>query len=225
MYYLWFILFIFYNANAFSGEKILIGEPFTESKIDFFKRLPFPQEISFENLPFNNAVKEKILKGEVYSESVVENFGEVPFITQSLKFSIAGLHPKSCEFALRKLSLYEDFSHYLDFVKISKYDQVEEEIDFSIEHSLVPFPFHLTFKLPRIRTVGQYPFMLRKGLFKDLAGMIYVIDYKNRCLFYTTASWFGPHTGYPGILIEVFSQTLSRISMERLFRMSESLGK
>jgi hypothetical protein len=185
----------------------------------------FADEISFEKLPYNKSIKENILHGDVFSESRVKTIGEKPFQAQSLNFSIAGIHPKSCEYALKKLSLYEEFSHYLDFVKISKYDDKKQEIDFLIEHSLFPYPFELTFILPRVRSVGTYPFRFEVGILKDLRGMIYVQNYKDRCLFYTTANWYGPHTGFPSFLLEVFSQTLSKISMELLFRISSSLGR
>ena len=145
-------------------------------------------------------------------------------MAQSLKFSIAGLHPKSCDYALKKLSLYEEYSRYLDFVKVSKYDESKQEIDFFIEHTLLPYPIELTFILPRVRTVGQYPFRFQLGILKDLKGIIYVEKYKNRCLFYTSADWYGPHTGIPSLLLEIFSQTLSKISMELLFRISSSLA-
>jgi hypothetical protein len=184
----------------------------------------FGIEISFEKLPYNKSIKENILNGEVFSQSRVESTGSKPYIQQSLQFTIAGLHPKSCDYALKKLSLYEEYSSYLDFVKISKYDEAKEEIDFYIEHSLLPYHMELTFILPRVRTVGSYPFGFKIGILKDLAGIIYVSKYKERCLFYTTASWKGAHTGIPNFIFEIFSQTLSKISMELLFRISSTLS-
>jgi hypothetical protein len=184
----------------------------------------FGAEFSFENLPYNKTIKENILKGEIFSESKVENTGDRKSGTQSLKFSIAGIHPKSCEYALKKLSLYEEYSNYLDFVKISNYDEKKQEIDFFIEHTLLPYRMELTFMLPRVRTTGSFPFRFQVGILKDLTGMIYVTKYKDRCLFYTTAKWNGPHTGIPGFILEIFSQTLSKISMELLFRISSNLA-
>lgn len=184
----------------------------------------FSAEISFEKLPYNKSIKENILNGEVFSESKVKSSGEKPFVTQSLNFSIAGLHPKSCDYALKKLSLYEEYSRYLDFVKVSKYDDAKQEIDFFIEHALLPYPIELTFILPRVRTIGNYPFRFQIGILKDLTGMIYVNQHKDRCLFYTSAKWNGPHTGVPSFILEIFSQTLSKISMELLFRISSQLA-
>lgn len=184
----------------------------------------FSDEISFEKLPYNKTIKENILNNEVFSESKVKTIGDQPFQAQSLNFSIAGLHPKSCDYALKTLSLYEEYSRYLHFVKVSKYDEAKQEIDFFIEHTLLPYPIELTFTLPRVRTIGNYPFQFKVGILKDLKGMIYVQNYKNRCLFYTKANWYGPHTGVPSFLLEIFSQTLSKISMELLFRISSSLS-
>jgi hypothetical protein len=181
-------------------------------------------DFSFGNLPYNKSVKENILNGEIFSESKVENQGESPNETQSLRFSIAGLHPKSCEYALKKLSLYEAYSTYLDFVKVSNYNEATQEIDFFLEHTLLPYRMELTFMLPRVKTVGTYPFQFRVGILKDLKGFIYVTKYNNRCLFYTTATWSGPHTKIPAFVLEIFSQTLSKISMEMLFRISSNLS-
>ena len=184
----------------------------------------FSADISFETLPYKKSIKESISAGEVFSESKVESTGDRNTGTQSLKFSIAGLHPKSCEYALKKLSLYEAYSTYLDFVKESYYDDKKEEIDFYLDHPLLPAKMELTFILPRVTKIGKYPFKFQVGILKDLVGIIYVGEYKNRCLFYTTAKWQGPHTGFPNFIFEVFSQTLSKISMEMLFRISSNLS-
>ncbi len=180
--------------------------------------------ISFDKLPFNKTVKENILNGEIFSKSQVETFTENGNEMQSLKFVIAGIHPKSCEYALKKLSLYEEYSNFLDFVKISKYDEKTQELDFFIQHSLLPYTMELTFSLPRVKKIGDYPFRFKIGILKDLSGMIYVRNFENRCFFYTTASWKGPYTKIPGFIFEIFSQTLSKISMELLFRISSSLA-
>jgi hypothetical protein len=179
-------------------------------------------------LPYKKKLKEKILKGEIFSESkvksstLIEN-GLVKQI-QELHFSIAGLHPKSCEYALKKLSLYESYSEFIDFVKESKYDEKKEEINFYLAHPLLPYDMRLIFKLPRIKKPGVYPFTFELGILKNLRGTIYVIDQKNQCLFYSKADWEGLHTGFPDLIFELFSQTLSKLTMERLFRISNTLS-
>jgi hypothetical protein len=179
-------------------------------------------------LPYKKKLKEKILNGEIFSESkvksstLIEN-GLVKQI-QELHFTIAGLHEKSCDYALKKLSLYENYSQFIDFIKESQYDEKKEEINFLLNHPLLPYSMRLIFKLPRIDKVGSYPFTFELGILKNLHGTINVIDHKNRCLFFTKADWEGPHTGFPDLIFEFFSQTLSKLTMERLFRLSNTLS-
>lgn len=179
-------------------------------------------------LPYKKKLKEKILGGEIFSESkvksstLIEN-GLVSQI-QELHFTIAGLHPKSCEYALKKLALYENYSTFLDFVKESRYDEATKGINFLLAHPLLPYDMRLMFKLPRIEKPGVYPFEFDVGILKNLKGNIYAVEHKKRCLFFTKADWEGPHTNFPNIVFELFSQTLSKITMERLFRISNTLG-
>ena len=179
------------------------------------------QELKLENLPFKKNIKENILKGEIFSESKVKSFSLSN--EQSLKFSIAGLHPKSCSYALKTLSLYEEYSHFLSFVKSSQYDDLKSEIHFELSHILLPYNMALIFKLPRITSTGVYPFVFDIGILKNLRGKIYVSDYAGKCLFYSNAEWIGPKTGFPNLIFEIFSQALSKLSMEMLFRISSSL--
>ncbi len=178
--------------------------------------------ISLEKLPYKKNIKENILAGQIFSESRVQNLNLGT--EQSLHFSIAGLHPKSCAYALKTLSLYEDYSHFLNFVKESHYDEQKKEINFLLSHMLLPYNMRLIFTLPRITSTGSYPFSFEIGILKNLHGTINVIDHKNRCLFYSTADWVGPHTGFNPVIFELFSQALSKLSMEILFRMSSSLS-
>jgi hypothetical protein len=179
-------------------------------------------------LPYKKNLKEKILDGEIFSESnVLSSTIDVngkKTENQELHFTIAGLHPKSCEYALKKLSLYENYSSFLDFVKTSQYDKKIGEINFMLSHPLLPYNMRLIFKLPRIDKVGVYPFVFEQGILNNLKGNIYAINHKNRCLFFTKADWSGPHTGFPNLIFEFFSQTLAKMSMERLFRLSNTLS-
>lgn len=188
----------------------------------------FSAELDHNILPYKKNLKDKILIGELFSESRVSSKkitvnGKEKEI-QELHFTIAGLHQKSCEYALKKLSLYENYSHFLDFVKTSEYDLFTSEIDFLISHTLLPYDMRLVFKLPRITTTGVYPFSFNRGLLINLKGNIYVINHNKRCLFFTKADWEGNHTGFPNVVFEFFSQTLAKISMERLFRISNTLS-
>lgn len=171
-------------------------------------------------LPYKKNLKEKIFEGEIFSESKVKSAKN----EQELHFTIAGLHQKSCEYALKKLALYENYSQFLDFVKTSQYDEKTNEINFLLSHTLLPYDMRLIFKLPRIEKTGVYPFSFEQGILKNLKGNIYAIKYQNRCLFYSRADWSGPHTGFPNVIFEFFSQSLAKLSMERLFRISNTLS-
>lgn len=179
-------------------------------------------------LPYKKNLKEKILNGEIFSESKVSSSKSAAsgFKTeiQELRFTIAGLHPKSCNYALKKLSLYENYNQFLDFVKVSRYDEKTQEIDYLLSHAFLPYDMRLIFKLPRINKEGIYPFIFEIGILKNLQGTIYVTSHKNRCLFLTKADWRGIHTGFPNVVFEFFSQALAKMSMESLFRLSSTLG-
>lgn len=181
-------------------------------------------EISFEKIPYKKSVKQSILAGDVFSESNVNSFTENNQKMQSLNFSIAGLHKKNCNYALKTLSNYEDFSKYIDFIKVSKYNEQTQQLDFILSHLLLPYDMRLMFKLPRVNKIGTYPFMFEIGILNGLKGNIHVMEYQNRCLFYSTANWRGPDTGFSNLIFELFSQALSKISMEVLFRISSTLS-
>lgn len=179
-------------------------------------------------LPYKKNIQEKIFKGQIFSESKVEttkvNKLNQTISGQSLNFSIAGLHPKSCQYALKKLSLYESYDHFLDFVKESKYDEKKEEINFLLSHLLLPFKMRLIFILPRIKQEGIYDFKFSDGFLSGLTGKINVSTHNSRCLFYTTAAWSGADTKIPNKILELFSQALSGHAMSRLFQISSTLG-
>jgi hypothetical protein len=180
------------------------------------------QELKPANLPYQKKIREKILSGQIFSEIHVQNLNKNN--EQRLTFSIAGLHPRSCSYALRTLSLYEEYSHYLSFVKESKYNEQKKEIHFLLSHALMPYDMELIFSLPRITAPGTYPFAFELGLLKNLHGKIHVIEHNNRCLFYSTADWQGPTTGFHPLVFELFAKTLADLSMEILFRISSQLS-
>ena len=180
------------------------------------------------DVPYKKNLKEKLFAGEIFSESKVKSLvlvqGPKTEEIQELHFSIAGFHQKSCEYALKKLSLYESYSKFLDFVKISQYDEQKQEINFLLSHVLLPYDMRLIFNLPRITKEGTYPFSFDQGILKDLKGTIYVEKIDNRCLFYSKADWSGKDTKIPNVVFEFFSQTLAKMTMERLFRLSNTLS-
>ena len=61
---------------------------------------------------------------------------------------VAGVHPRNCTRAMRKLSLYENYKNYMDFIKSSQYDEISQKFSFTIDHTLLPFPMIVKFKIP-----------------------------------------------------------------------------
>ena len=169
-----------------------------------------------------DSVIRAVQKGDIYSHSDVESFKEGELEKQSLSFKIVGLHPKTCRFALRKLAHYESYENHLDFIKKSLYNEEQNRVRFHLQSTLLPFDMILDFIIPRIKSPGSYPFMFDKGFLKDLKGTINIYDYQGKCLFYTKADWRGPDTGINNTIFEIFSSTLSKISMENLIRISKT---
>ncbi|OUR96994.1 hypothetical protein A9Q84_11705 [Halobacteriovorax marinus] len=164
----------------------------------------------------------KVLRNDVYVKSQVSDYEIKKIKNQKLFFYIAGLHPKDCRFALRKLAHYESYSKHLGFIKNSSYDEKSQRVNFLLSSLLLPYDMSLNFKIPRIKSPGIYPFKFDQGFLSGLHGNIVTINYKNRCLFYTTASWEGPHSDIPNTVFEFFSKALAQLAMENLFRISST---
>lgn len=179
------------------------------------------QEQKLIILPYKKNIKENIMDGDIFAESKVKSFNSDK--SQSLHFSIAGLHPKSCAYVLKTLSLYEEYSHFLSFVQASHYVEAKKEINFTLSHFLLPYDISLIFTLPRIAAPGSYPFVFEEGILKNLHGNITVLDIGGKCLFYSTADWSGVHSGINNTVLQIFSEALSKLSMEKLFRISSTL--
>lgn len=178
--------------------------------------------IDFNQLEYNHQTKKEIAQHVIFSKTEVDIFDQGK--KQKLNFLVTGLHTKSCTFALRKLSQYENFKHYLSFVKKSTYDDTTQKIRLLLDSYLMPFPMILFFKLPRIKKPGRYPFSFNLGFLKGLTGEIHVSTYENKCLFHTQAKWVGPATKIPDILFEFFTSSLSKLAMGHLFRISKTLS-
>lgn len=175
--------------------------------------------MTMNTLPLSQRIKESI-KQDPYAKSEVETYEDK---TQGLDYLIAGLHKRNCSFALVKLSQYERFSEFIDFVKKSSYDEKSERIRLNLSHTFMPFDMVLDFKIKRIKETGAFPFQFDAGFLKGLKGVINISNHQNRCLFATTAKWKGPDSGIPDSVFSFFSQALGKLAMERLFRVSETL--
>lgn len=177
------------------------------------------ETFNWQSLPLKKRVRES-LWNEPFIKSNVTTPKEK---TQKLEFISAGLHKKSCSYALITLSRYETFSRHIDFITKSSYDESNKRISLSLSHTLMPFDMGLNFKIERIKGPGLYPFQFDRGFLRGLKGEIHVSEHRGRCLFYATAHWQGPDSGINDSVFSFFSQVLGRLAFERLFRISETL--
>jgi hypothetical protein len=160
---------------------------------------------------------EDLLKGEVISVGKVDSSKEEQ---QELMLFVAGVHPRNCHRAMRKLAYYENYHQYMDFIKQSRYDDGKKEVFFVMDHALLPFPMHLNFKIPRIQGAGHYPFTFEHGFLKDLKGTVGVQNLGKFCLLSLKADWQGPKTKIPNLAFSMFLQTVGKIGLEHLIRVS-----
>lgn len=165
----------------------------------------------------------KLKDGHVLAYSTVKTDKSMGPPAQSLDYKIYGLHPKNCDFSLKKISRYESYSQFIDFVKKSDYDEKSQTIFFEFSSLLLPYDMLLSFKLPRIEKPGLYQFSFDKGFLRGLIGSVHVEEKFGRCLFSGTAKWNGPDSQIPDSIFELFSKNLGKAAMERIFRFSSSL--
>lgn len=191
---------------------------------------PIKTPLDIDSVSLTKKQKKIIQAHEVYAKSVVKSFKSTvknlgPLLTgesevQSLDFKLAGIHKRSCRYALKKISLYENYKDYMGFIKNSSFNEKTSRIYLKISHAILPIDMVLYFILPRIKSEGVYPFIFDKGFLKDLAGEIHVSSIKNQCFFYVSAKWEGPDTGFSDSLFEFFSKGIAVLAIENLFRVS-----
>ncbi len=171
----------------------------------------------------DSAMWKKLKAGHILAYSEVETQEGIGPQSQSLDYKIYGLHSKKCDFALKKISRYEKYSEFIDFVKSSKYDESSQTVFFDFSSMLLPYDMLLSFKLPRIESPGLYTFTFEKGFLRGLVGTIEVKEQARGCFFHGTAKWIGPDSGIPDSVFAFFSKNLGKAAMERIFRFSSKL--
>ncbi|MBF0298206.1 MAG: hypothetical protein HQK51_05775 [Oligoflexia bacterium] len=139
---------------------------------------------------------------------------------QKIIFFVSGLHKNSCTRALPLMNKYEDYQKHIGIISESSYDINNKMIILSFEFKLLPFQLMLQLQLDRITKGGNYPYILKGGIFPDLSGVINVSNYKNRCLLVVTAFWQGPKSNIPNFILEIFLETVAKMSIEKLLRIS-----
>ena len=180
----------------------------------------FQKPVLVELNPFFTASEgqtEDLLKGDVISVGKVDSPTDKE---QQMMLFVSGIHPRNCTRAMRKLSLYENYSSYMDFIKTSKYNDQTQKFTFTVDHALLPFPMIVGFKIPRITKEGHYPFTFEDGFLKDLKGTVIVKEVGKFCLLGLKADWRGPESKIPNIVFGTFVQTVGKIALEHLIRVS-----
>ena len=156
----------------------------------------------------------KLLGGDIFSWTQAKDLGEAN--RQDFKFTLLGLHPKRCRQALPLLTRYEQYQDKMTFITHSTYQ--DATASFLMEHALLPFKMGLKVKIPRLEGVGVYPFSFEGGFLPNLNGKIHISEKDQRCLFFLWGQWQRPKSPFNNTVLELFSQTLLMLGMEKLFR-------
>lgn len=152
--------------------------------------------------------------GEILADAIVDSKSKI----QEFTMHVAAVHPKSCQKVLRKLSMLEKFEDWIGFIKSSKYNDKNRLWTIKADHTLLPYPMIVHIIVDRPTKPGQYPFVFPTGMFTGLKGHFIIKKHKNKCAFYATSYWKGKHTKLPNFVIELFSETLTKIGGEIVFR-------
>ena len=202
------ILSFFINEFALAqGPKVNLSVAFNKTLKEELKPFYSPSEGQIEDL----------LKGEVISTGKVTSPTEKE---QQMNLFVSGVHPRNCQRAMRKLSLYENYHNYMDFIKTSTYVEKTQKFTFVITHTLLPYDMVVGFKIPRITKEGYYPFTFEDGFLKDLKGTVIVQEVGTHCLLGLKADWRGPESRIPNVIFSNFIQTVGRLGLEHLIRVS-----
>ena len=173
------------------------------------------------DIQLNRTSFRKFKKGVVSSYSKVESYDlDKKVVKQKLDMYVYGLHRRSCTMVLPKISLYEKFKDYVDMIEVSEYNEESGRINLVMNHKLLPFQMRLNFKLEKIDRPGLYKFEFDKGFLKGLQGEILAKKHEGKCLLAARAKYDGKKSHISDSVMEIFTETLSRITLERLIVVS-----
>jgi len=162
----------------------------------------------------NQSEYQYLQKGQILAVSKVTSIDN----KQQFHLKAMALHPNKCSRVLRKLSQLENFSQWISFIKKSTYSDESKLFTLRAEHTLLPFPMIVHIIVDRPTKVGTYPFTFPTGLFTGLKGHFEIKDIDNKCLFYATSFWKGKPTRVPNLIIEIFSEGLTKMGGDILMR-------
>ena len=166
--------------------------------------------------PLNKGQWQDLKKGKIIVSSKIQTKNG----QQKLDYYASGLHPLSCSKALRKISQYESYKDFISFITKSRYNEKAQKIYLMFNHILMPSPLSLHFVIPRITAPGYYPFHFPKGLLKGLRGKIQVSPHGRHCFMEVASNWKGRPTGINDTVFKIFSITLAKLGIQKIFRIS-----
>lgn len=129
-------------------------------------------------------------------------------------------HPKSCTIALRKISRFELYPQWISFIKSLQFEEQKQLITIHADHTLLPFPMIIHILSKRPTKPGVYDFSFPTGMYKGLKGQYHILDTAERCLFYAHSSWSGAKSKVPDFILELFTESLTKIAGNILIRKS-----
>ncbi len=143
---------------------------------------------------------------------------------QELTIYTTGLHPKSCLFSSARISQYESYPLFVDYIKESFYSSESKNWHLLFESPLIPASFTLDFTFPRLTQTSEnmtYPFHFPTGIFKDLKGTVSLEEIHGRCRYTVRAYWKGEKTFISSPMMEFFIAAVAEIGMRKLFQFSK----
>lgn len=165
----------------------------------------------------NSTQRQYLLDGKILSDAMVESDA----INQQFFLQGMAMHTNGCSRVLRKLSVLENYKDWISFITRSEYNEESKLFTLKAEHLLLPYPMLVFIVVDRPTKPGVYPFIFPTGLFKNLAGFFEIKEVNKRCIVYTESKWSGPKTNIPNMVIEIFSEALSKKGAEILMRKSK----
>jgi hypothetical protein len=167
-----------------------------------------------KNWKINKTQHEYLLQGKILSQSSVNSPGK----SQDFTLNVMALQNVKCSKILRKISMLENYADWVSFIKKSTYSEKNNLFTIRADHALLPYPMLVHIMVARPIAPGFYPFMFPTGMFHGMAGHFEIKQFNKQCIFYAKSHWNGPKTKIPDFVVELFSETLSRMGGEVLLR-------
>jgi hypothetical protein len=114
--------------------------------------------------------------------------------------------------------MLENYKNWIDFINYSEYQEQSHLFTLKADHPLLPYPMVIHIIVERPTKKGKYPFSFPTGLFGGLKGYFEILEFEKKCFFYAESHWEGKKTKLPGFIVEIFSETLSKVGGELLMR-------